>query len=133
MVSFTARSLYPRERAPRTYWIGGWVDPRASLDDVEKRKFLTLPGLELRHLDRPARSQSLSRLRYPGYQQWTAPYETLRASDRYFSKLPSRIFGSCGVELRTMKRIISEDKLNWNKYVYVCTTLCWTATAFSVS
>jgi hypothetical protein len=27
--------------------IGGWVDLRASLDDVEKRKFLTLPGLEL--------------------------------------------------------------------------------------
>jgi hypothetical protein len=24
------------------------VGPRASLDDVEKRKFLTLPGLELR-------------------------------------------------------------------------------------
>jgi hypothetical protein len=26
------------------------VDPRAGLDDVEKRKFLTLPGLELRDL-----------------------------------------------------------------------------------
>jgi hypothetical protein len=26
------------------------VDPRAGLDDVEKRKFLTLPGLELRPL-----------------------------------------------------------------------------------
>jgi hypothetical protein len=32
-----------RERAPSTHWIGGWVDPRAGLDDVEKRKFLTLP------------------------------------------------------------------------------------------
>jgi hypothetical protein len=28
------------------------MDPRASLDDVEKRKFLTLPGLELRHFKR---------------------------------------------------------------------------------
>jgi hypothetical protein len=27
----------PRERAPCTHWIGGWVDPRAGLDDVEKR------------------------------------------------------------------------------------------------
>jgi hypothetical protein len=35
------------ERAPGTHWIGGWVDPRAGLDDVEKRKFVTLPGLEL--------------------------------------------------------------------------------------
>jgi hypothetical protein len=43
---------------PRTHWIGGWVGPRAGLDDVKKRKFLTLPGLELRTLGRPARSQS---------------------------------------------------------------------------
>jgi hypothetical protein len=33
---------------------------------MEKRKFLTLPGLELPPLRRPARSQSLYRLRYPG-------------------------------------------------------------------
>jgi hypothetical protein len=31
------------------------VDPRAGLDDVEKRKFLTLSGLELRPPGRPAR------------------------------------------------------------------------------
>jgi hypothetical protein len=41
------------------------VDPRAGLDDVEKRKFLNLPGLELRLLGRLARSQSLYRLSYP--------------------------------------------------------------------
>jgi hypothetical protein len=52
----------PEERASGTHWIGGWVDPRAGLDDVEKRKFLTLPGLELRTLGRPARNQSLYRL-----------------------------------------------------------------------
>jgi hypothetical protein len=52
----------PGERAPGTYWIGGWVDPRAGVNDLEKRKFLTLPGLELRPLGRPARSQSLYRL-----------------------------------------------------------------------
>jgi hypothetical protein len=52
-----------------THWIGGWVDPRAGLDDVEKRKFLTLPGLELRLLGRPARSQSLYLIRYPGYAE----------------------------------------------------------------
>jgi hypothetical protein len=33
------------------------VDPRAGLDDMEKWKFLTLPGLEPRPLSRPARSQ----------------------------------------------------------------------------
>jgi hypothetical protein len=42
------------------------MDPRAGLDDVEKRKFLTLPGLEFRPPGRPASSQSLYRIRYPG-------------------------------------------------------------------
>jgi hypothetical protein len=36
------------ERAPSTHRTGGWVDLRAGLDDLEKRIFLTLPGLELR-------------------------------------------------------------------------------------
>jgi hypothetical protein len=26
----------PGEGDPGTHWIGGWVDPRAGLDDVEK-------------------------------------------------------------------------------------------------
>jgi hypothetical protein len=42
------------------------MGPRAGLEYVEKKKFLTLLGLELRLLGRPARSQSLYRLRYPG-------------------------------------------------------------------
>jgi hypothetical protein len=54
----------PRETAPRTHWIGGWVGLRIDLDDVERRKILSLPGLE--PLGRPARSQSLYRLRHPG-------------------------------------------------------------------
>jgi hypothetical protein len=41
------------------------VDPSAGLDDVVKRKLLTLPGLELRSLRRRCRSQSLYRLSYP--------------------------------------------------------------------
>jgi hypothetical protein len=43
------------------------MDPRAGLDDVEKRKFLILPGLEPLPLGRPALSQSLYRLSYPGH------------------------------------------------------------------
>jgi hypothetical protein len=39
------------------------VDPRSGLDDVEKRKFLTLPGLELRPHGLPARS--ISGLKFP--------------------------------------------------------------------
>jgi hypothetical protein len=59
-------SIIPRERAPGTHWIGAWVGPRAGMDEMEKTKFFILPGLELRLLGRPARSQSLYRLRYPG-------------------------------------------------------------------
>jgi hypothetical protein len=29
----------PRERAPNTHWIAGWVGPRAVVDAVVKRKF----------------------------------------------------------------------------------------------
>jgi hypothetical protein len=38
MVSFTPGRFIPRERAPGTHWIGGWVDPSAVLDAVVKRK-----------------------------------------------------------------------------------------------
>jgi hypothetical protein len=41
------------------------MGPRTGLDDVEQRKLLTLPGLELQPLGRAARNQSLYRLRYP--------------------------------------------------------------------
>jgi hypothetical protein len=46
----------PGRFTPGTQWIGGWVDLRAGLEDLEKRKFLTLPGIELRPFGRPARS-----------------------------------------------------------------------------
>jgi hypothetical protein len=46
------------------------VDPRAGLDDMEKLKFFTIPGLELRPLDRPAHCQSLYRLHYGGSYAW---------------------------------------------------------------
>jgi hypothetical protein len=33
----------PGERAPGAHWIGGWVDPRTGLEDMENRKFLAAP------------------------------------------------------------------------------------------
>jgi hypothetical protein len=35
------------ERTHGTHWIGGWMGPRAVLDNGKERKFLALPGLEL--------------------------------------------------------------------------------------
>jgi hypothetical protein len=35
----------PGERSPGIHLIGGWVSPRAGLDDMEKYKLLTAPGV----------------------------------------------------------------------------------------
>jgi hypothetical protein len=45
-------------KSPGTHCIGGWVGPRAGLDDMERRKILPYEST--------ARSQSLYRLRCPG-------------------------------------------------------------------
>jgi hypothetical protein len=58
LASRLCRFTPPGERAPSTHWMG----PQAGPDNAEKKKFFTLPGLELRPLGRPARSQSLYRL-----------------------------------------------------------------------
>jgi hypothetical protein len=46
----------PKERIPGTHCIGGWVDPGAGLEHMEKWKFLNLTRLELR----PIGSQTLA-------------------------------------------------------------------------
>jgi hypothetical protein len=60
------RRFAPGERAHGFHWIGGWVDPKAGPDDMEKWKYLTPPGLELRSFGRPVHSLSLYRLHYRG-------------------------------------------------------------------
>jgi hypothetical protein len=59
------------------------MSPRAGLDDIDKRQFLTLPGLELRLLGRPARSQSLYRIRYSVYR---VLFQCLRNSLELFQR-----------------------------------------------
>jgi hypothetical protein len=81
-------SLTPWERAPGIHWIGGYVSLRTGLDDVEKIKILPLPGLELRTLGRPARSQSLYRLRYPGsWVQYNIYHKALFWTLRLYTRL----------------------------------------------
>jgi hypothetical protein len=43
--------ITPGERSPLYSLLGGWLDPRAGLDDIEKRKFLTVSGIEIRYID----------------------------------------------------------------------------------
>jgi hypothetical protein len=49
----------PEERALHNHWIGDRVGPRTSLDDVERRKILPLPGIELRPLGHPGKPGGL--------------------------------------------------------------------------
>jgi hypothetical protein len=60
-------ALLPRKdpRYPLDMRLG--VTQETCLDYVEKREFLPIPGLELRSLGLPARSQLLYRLRYPNF------------------------------------------------------------------
>jgi hypothetical protein len=49
-------ALPPGKISPCTYWIGCWVGPRTSLDDVERRKILAPTVLKLRSHGRPTRN-----------------------------------------------------------------------------
>jgi hypothetical protein len=68
------RPLYLRERVRGAHCIDCWVWAPAGLDNMDKYKFLTLPGLELRLLGRRARSQYLYRLLYGGYFSTIIPF-----------------------------------------------------------
>jgi hypothetical protein len=44
--SFHSAALPLGKEPPSTYWIGGWVGPTASLDAMERRRTLAVPGIE---------------------------------------------------------------------------------------
>jgi hypothetical protein len=106
----------PGERIPGIHCIGGWVGPRAGLDDMAKRKFLIIPGLELR-----PRSQSLCRLRCPGSSSWhtdnfTRPKYMDSLQGRWsLSEYGSLQRKSCKPLIHFLKKqkkeVLSQDKL----------------------
>ena len=59
VINATPRPHYPRQ-TPGTHCIGGWVGPRAGLDECGKSR----PPAGIRSPDQPARSESLSWLFY---------------------------------------------------------------------
>jgi hypothetical protein len=66
-VSVKPRRFTPRERTPGTHCTGGWVGPRAGPDTEARGKIRSpLPGIEPRSPGRPACSQTLYWLSYPG-------------------------------------------------------------------
>ena len=78
MVSTTPRPLYPRQR-PGTHCTGGWVGPGPVWTGAEN-----LAQTGIRSPDRPARSESLYRLSYPGppYTIGTGSFPGMKLSRR---------------------------------------------------
>jgi hypothetical protein len=60
------RPLYPLGKGPHYPVDRRLAGPQSRSGRRSKRKFLSLPGLELRPFGRPARSQSVYRLSCPG-------------------------------------------------------------------
>jgi hypothetical protein len=84
----------PGERVSGTHFIGGWVDPKPSLD-MEKWKCLTLPGLELLNLHHPANQPVAIPTPPPRlvtFMTAAENYTTSWAKLRYFSKLKKQQF-----------------------------------------
>ena len=91
VVNATLRPLYPRER-PVTHCIGGWVGLRAGLARAEN-----LSPTGIRSPDRPARNESLYRLRYPDSRNAAVPpkYKFRRANLHGSGKCLSGGSGDC--------------------------------------
>jgi hypothetical protein len=71
VINFTPSRFTPGERATSIHRIGSWVNPRAGLDAVAKRKkFHPLPGIEHRVIQPVA--QSLYWLSYCGSQNYVS-------------------------------------------------------------
>jgi hypothetical protein len=81
----TLAALPFKERTPGTHWMGDWVEPRACLDGVAKRKIPSLPGIERR-----------SSSPYPShYTDWAtpAPIRTGNEYIRYHRKTFLSLYG----------------------------------------
>jgi hypothetical protein len=106
MVSFTTRPLYPRERAPSTHWIGGWVGSRAVLDAVMKKK---CPA--------PRRESNPRTSTFPPvaqrYTQWN-----IKALRRNQEHIKFREFLSTTVQKHWLS--VSYPKTQRLKYNYIC-------------
>jgi hypothetical protein len=67
VVSFTPRPLYPRGKSPQYPLDVRLCGPQSQSGRRGEEKILDPTGTKTRPLGRPARSQSLYRLRYPSY------------------------------------------------------------------
>jgi hypothetical protein len=109
------------ERAPGTHWIGGWVDPRTGPDDLEKRKFWPYRDSNTRPLSRPARSQSLYRLRYPA-SVTLCSIKLINFKSLKVSKSITIYFDQC--DNHQVLQIL-EKKLLSSVVAYAHACLCW--------
>jgi hypothetical protein len=77
----------PRERAPGTHWIGGWVGPRAVLEAVVKRR---IPSPRRESNPRTPIVQLVAQR----YTDWAIIRSILKLSSNLRLRLPSGLFPS---------------------------------------
>jgi hypothetical protein len=108
------------EISPGTHWIGAWVGPRTALDDMEERKNLPLPGLELPPLGFPARSQQLYRLSYLGcctFSELIFGHNLITAGNNFYPALSFLYqWGICFLEFVFRSRLREFSWINTNKF-----------------
>jgi hypothetical protein len=109
------------ERAPGTHWIGGWINPRAGLDDLEKGKFLSLSGLELWPLGRPASSQSLYRLHILFHS--SLPNSTKQTNNNQQNNLKQKLINNSYFRYFTDEYFNTFKHCNLYVFVFICTIL----------
>jgi hypothetical protein len=104
----------PWER-PGTHCTGGWVGHRASLDRCEKSP----PPTGIRSPDRPARSQSLYRLRYPAHSSGRVCQNFFIGNSKFCSLtcicLTARLFRMTLLTAHTPYRVRDVTQLTKNK------------------
>jgi hypothetical protein len=88
----------------------GWVDPRASLDDVENRTFFTLPGLELRPLGlRVAIPTELSRLIFQRITRHNQRCENLTISRKGEINIDRIVYVGFGADTDRRRRLCEDN------------------------
>jgi hypothetical protein len=92
----------PRERAPSTHWVGGWVGLRSGLDAVVKRKFPAPVGT--RTPDHPARSPALYHWAIPAHAVHTHTHSNTQ--ENYLTSLFASFHGP--MARQSEARVISD-------------------------
>jgi hypothetical protein len=116
------------------------VDLRADVDDLEKRKLLTLPGLELRPLGRPARNDyaipahkddDLALLNYEIQMSENRMVQFTKTCQINQSQEQTNLAGSCKEGYASNRAVLKEygSSVNVHMYFKLVVNVTWMGSA----